>query len=281
MQNKWLFALLLLIGGVAIGLMLDRPAVTPDAPRDNQSSASAAGVRGAGIDPAQISVGIDDLRRELRQEITARRTLQRQLEQLQKQVAELQSELPTGGDIGNETLAGDESNPEPDDQTWFNRQALIDSGMDEVQANELKIFFEQLELDRLYLRDQSSRENWSRQELRDALSAVDDRESDLRNSLSESAYDAYLYASGQTNRVTVASVLESAQAGTAGIRSGDHIIRYDNQRIYNWRDLRTATTAGNVGDSVTLEIERDGQRMEYYLARGPLGVRTNSLSIAP
>ena len=79
----------------------------------------------------------------------------------------------------------------------------------------------------------------------------------------------------------MASVLESAQASSAGIKSGDHIIRYDNQRIYNWSDLRTAITGGNVSDSVTLEIERNGQRIEFYLARGPLGIRTNSLSVAP
>jgi S1-C subfamily serine protease len=76
-------------------------------------------------------------------------------------------------------------------------------------------------------------------------------------------------------------VLESAQAGTAGIKPGDHIIRYDNQRIYNWRDLREATAGGSISDTVALEVEREGETIEFYLARGPLGIRMDSVSVAP
>ena len=101
------------------------------------------------------------------------------------------------------------------------------------------------------------------------------------NQLSEAEYDSYLYASGQTNRVAVTSVLESAPAATAGIEPGDHIIRYDNQPIYNWRELREATSNGQIGETIAVEIDRDGDIVELYLARGPLGIRMNSLSVAP
>ena len=76
-------------------------------------------------------------------------------------------------------------------------------------------------------------------------------------------------------------MLESAQAGQAGIRSGDYIMRYDNERIYNWRDLRSATTSGEISDTIEVEVERDGETLRFYLARGPLGIRMNSLRIAP
>jgi len=79
----------------------------------------------------------------------------------------------------------------------------------------------------------------------------------------------------------VTSVLASAPAGQAGIEAGDHILRYDNQRMYNWRDLRTATTSGDISDVVEVEVDRDGETLQFYLARGPLGIRMDSLSVAP
>ena len=156
---------------------------------------------------------------------------------------------------------------------------FLESGM--VQASQLKAYFEQLEMERLYLRDQAAREGWDRARLRDEFRQLDDKEESLRDQLGESAYDAYLYASGQSNRVAVTSVLASAQDGQAGIEAGDHIVRYDNQRVYNWRDLRTATTSGDISDVVEVEVDRDGETLQFYLARGPLGIRMDSLSVAP
>ena len=153
--------------------------------------------------------------------------------------------------------------------------------MESVQAAQLKVFFEQLEMERLYLRDQSAREAWDRARLREEMRRLDSKEESLRDQLGDSAYDAYLYASGQPNRVAVTSVLASAQAGQVGIAAGDHILRYDNQRVYNWRDLRTATTSGDISDVVEIEVDRDGETLQFYLARGPLGIRMNSLSVAP
>jgi S1-C subfamily serine protease len=136
-------------------------------------------------------------------------------------------------------------------------------------------------MERLYLRDQAAREGWDRERIRNEMQLLESTEDDLRERLGESAYDAYLYASGQTNRVAVSSLLESAQAGQAGIKPGDHIIRYDSQPIYNWRELRSATTSGNIGDSVEVEVDRDGETLQFYLMRGPLGIRMDALRVAP
>ena len=113
------------------------------------------------------------------------------------------------------------------------------------------------------------------------MSVITDKEDALKEQLSESAYDAYLYASGKTNRVAVTSVLASAQAGTVGIQPGDHIIRYDDQRVYSGFELRQATSSGDISDTVALEVERDGKTILFYLPRGPLGIRMNAVSIAP
>ncbi len=145
----------------------------------------------------------------------------------------------------------------------------------------LLVFFEQQELQQLYLRDQAIREGWDRQKYREEFQALNDEEDALKDRLGDSAYDAYLYASGQSNRVAVSSVLATAPAGAAGIQPGDHILRYDNQRIYSGFELRQATTGGNASDSVPVEVERDGEILEFYLIRGPLGIRMNSVSVAP
>jgi C-terminal processing protease CtpA/Prc len=229
------------------------------------------------------SADIDQLNRLLQNEIRARQALQKKFEALARQMSDLEANMQSIKDSDNSDQATNDANaeiPDPGDN-WFNENALIDSGMSSGQASELKAYFEQLEIERLYLRDQSIREQWDRAKYREAIQVLANKEDDLRNSLSDSEYDAYLYASGQANRVAVTSVLASAQAGTAGIKPGDHIIRYDNQRIYNGFDLREATASGSIGDTVALEVERDGQTLQFYLPRGPLGIRMNSVSAAP
>jgi len=226
---------------------------------------------------------IRKLNQLLNKEIRARQALEKKLETLNRQMASLESTMQSFKEAGDSEQVASDVNPDasdPDDK-WFNEQALIEGGMASSQALELKTFFEQLELERLYLRDQSIRESWDRAKYREAMQTLANQEDDFRNRLSESEYDAYLYASGQTNRVVVTSVLASAQAGTAGIISGDQIIRYDNQRIYNGFDLREATAGGSIEDTVALEVERDGETLQFYLPRGPLGIRMNSVSVAP
>ena len=228
---------------------------------------------------------IDALRRLLESEIETRRRLERRVLELGRKLDELER------DAGEVTLAAapDAAAGEADNATagaerepgWFDRQVLIEAGLNDSLATELQLFYEQLEMERLYLRDQSRRESWNREQYREALDEIEDREAALKERLGEAGYDAYLYASGQPNRVAVTSLLASAPAAQAGIEAGDHILRYDNQRVYNWFELREATTGGDIGDTVSVEVERDGQTLQFYLARGPLGIRMNSLSIAP
>ncbi|MDJ0776771.1 MAG: PDZ domain-containing protein [Gammaproteobacteria bacterium] len=259
----------------------DRPApgATAPAPLDNAFDAANATA------PGTLDTGdIDTMRRMLEDEIRARRALERRLLELGRQVEALQRDA--GGEARTNDIAAATDDPaqadgDPREAGWFDTQALIDSGMDDTLAGELRVFYEQIEMERLYLRDQSLREQWDRDQYRAALDEIGEREAALKQRLGEQGYDAYLYASGQSNRVAVTSVLASAPAGQAGIEAGDHILRYDNQRIYNWFELREATAGGNVGDTVAVEVDRDGQTLQFYLARGPMGIRMNSLSVAP
>lgn len=224
---------------------------------------------------------IAELSNQLQVEIRARQSLEQKLDVLSEQLSDLKNQSQYQSTALSEQTESAKSLDTESDKDWFNEQALVDSGMTGSQASELKFFFEQQELQQLYLRDQAVREGWDRQQYREKIQAFNAEEDALKVRLGDSAYDAYLYASGQPNRVAVSSVLATAPAGVAGIQAGDHILRYDNQRIYSGFELRQATTKGIASDSVSVEIERDGEIIAFYLARGPLGIRMNSVSAAP
>ncbi len=284
-KNLFLTGLALVIG-ITIGVYVTRDRNDETAQAPARAASLEERTIAADLTPAASFDGavIDALRQRLDDEARARRALEQRVSELVRQVEMLESASADPA-TGSETAAADDdTTTETSDRReagGFNTQALIDSGMDDMLAGELQLFYEQIEMDRLYLRDQSLREDWDRDAYRSALDELEDRESELRQRLGEEGYDAYLYASGQPNRVAVTSVIASAPAGQVGIEAGDHILRYDNQRIYNWFELREATAGGNIGDTVAVEVDRDGQTLQFYLARGPLGIRMNTLSVAP
>ncbi len=290
MTFRKLVPYLLFAGVLGLAAVLLRPEPPPAAkisPAELPREAAPADATLLEFEPgsAARSTPVGDLESRLEREIAARRALERQVDALARELAELRAALPAAP-AENEPLAvADPDAPADDDplarREWFDEQSLLDAGIDAFEADTLRRFYEELELQRLTLRDQARREDWSDAELRTALQTLDNREEEMRQRLGDAAYDAYLYAAGRPNRLVVTSVLASAQAGQAGIASGDRILRYDNQRIYNWRDLREAMSGGSITDTIAVEVERDGDTLQFYLARGPLGVRTDSRSIAP
>jgi len=285
MQKQLIAVVLALAAGLFIGIAIqpasDTGPVQLAGPQTSNMSETTADETNVNANP--IVAELEVIKRQLQQEVMARRQLEKRFEDMQRQMPTVSSESRATEEIDDAVTVSNDSaaNDRSPNRAWFDEQALIDSGMDSFQAGELRLFFEQLEMERLHLRDRAAREAWGNDRLRESMRTLDSREEDLETLLDEAAYDAYLYASGQTNRVDVGNVLENAPAGIAGILPGDHIIRYDNQRIYNILDLRRAITGGEVNDTVEVEIEREGRTVQHYLMRGPLGIRTNSLSIAP
>lgn len=287
MKSSSIAIILTLLIGFVIGLVvkgdLDQPGSSVESTDQITSVVSKVENSSAHLPSDQLTNDVIILQQMLEGEINARESLQKQLDALSKQVATLDQTLQAENSVNGDqpTENSDSSDPQRESEDWFNTQALIDSGMSSREANDLKTFFEQQELDRMYLRDQSIREDWDRQKFREEMQILRDKSDALLDNLNDDAYDAFLYASGQPNRVEVTSVLENAQAGSVGIRAGDRIISYDNKRIYSGFELRTATAGGNINDSIIVEVERDGEILEFYLARGPLGIRMNSVSEAP
>jgi hypothetical protein len=103
-------------------------------------------------------------------------------------------------------------------------------------------------------------------------------DSGLRAEMGDIEYEQYLAANGRPTAVHVGSVIESSPGQVAGIRPGDQITRYDGQRVFNTMDLTLQATQGVPGDSVVVEIVRDGVSMQIVLPRGPIGVSTGRFS---
>ena len=72
----------------------------------------------------------------------------------------------------------------------------------------------------------------------------------------------------------VTSVIAGSPAEAAGIQPGDIVDTYAGERIFTQTELRGATTDGEFGELVPVQLRRtDGSRVQTWLPRGPLGIR--------
>ena len=93
----------------------------------------------------------------------------------------------------------------------------------------------------------------------------------IRDSLGEERYEQYLVAVGKPTAMTVNTILGGSAGEAAGLRQGDRIRRYGSDRVYNEQDMMMSVLKGEPGESVTIEVERDGAIFHVTVPRGPLG----------
>ncbi len=281
MRTSIISLTLALITGLVIGLLLQ----SPDTTSTTTKPMAIAEKKNSTPPPTlteTVNTDINSIAQQLRQEIVARKNLQTQVTRLDEKIVLLEKQHNTQVKTDPVASPHNTTSSTRANNTWFNQQALIDAGMDTAEAQQLKERFEKQELETLYLRDKAVREGWpGSRRYREELQKLEAQTGNLKEELDEEAYAAYLFASGQPNRVSVQSILSSSAADNSGILPGDQILRYDNQRIYNWQDLRNATTQGNINETITVEIMRDNKPIEFYVQRGPLGIRMNPVSVAP
>jgi len=159
---------------------------------------------------------------------------------------------------------------------------LTGLGVDQDRAAEIAERVNEVDLDRLYLRDQATREGWlNTPRYNQAMGELNGDLNALRDDVGDDAYDRYLYATGQANRVVVGSVMAGSSAEEAGIRPGDTVLRYDDRRVFSTSELQSATTQGVAGDTVTVTVLRGGERVRLYVPRGPLGLRLRTERQSP
>jgi hypothetical protein len=94
----------------------------------------------------------------------------------------------------------------------------------------------------------------------------------LRERLGDADYERYLTAQGNQASITVREVIGSSPANQAGLRPGDRILSYDGRRVFGMNDLKSMAFSGDPGEDIIVDIERNGQRMQLVLPRGPLGI---------
>ena len=96
----------------------------------------------------------------------------------------------------------------------------------------------------------------------------------LRDEIGDAEYEQYLEATGRPTTVAVNRVLESSPGAVAGLQSGDQILSYDGQRVFNTFELNQQTMQGEPGASVVVDILRDDVPMQVVMPRGPIGIYT-------
>lgn len=156
----------------------------------------------------------------------------------------------------------------------FDVDNLVNSGIDPATAQDIVRRKNQAELKKLELLDRARREGYlETEQYYSELEQINAQDVNLREELGEDDYDQYLFDSKQHNRVRITQVILGSEAEKAGIQSNDIVYSYDNQRVFTWQDLQSATAEGNLGEYVNIVIDRDGEIMGMSVPRGPLGVQ--------
>jgi hypothetical protein len=94
----------------------------------------------------------------------------------------------------------------------------------------------------------------------------------LRTELGDADYERYLTATGRPTSVGVRDVLASSPAEASGLAPGDEIVAYDGQRVFDMRELNALTLEGTAGESVAVDVRRDGRTVRLVMPRGPIGI---------
>lgn len=269
---------LLIVGAIALlvaGLIFGGYLRAPDRlPRDPGGAPAAASWE-----------VVDSLAELLDREVEERLAMADELAALRLRVAELEGRRATDsgesrsdegeGVVRSAGGARDAEDEAPTEVSVRRQQieAFRAAGFPQAEAEYYQRLQEEHALARLYLRDQASREGWLRSErFAEAMAELPGNRAALRQSMDDATYSRYLYATGQPNHIRVTSVIEGSPAETAGLENGDVILRYDGERLYSGRALREASRSGTAGRTVSLEVIRDGNRMQMFMPRGPLGV---------
>lgn len=111
----------------------------------------------------------------------------------------------------------------------------------------------------------------------DAEQSPENLRNEIVSQLGEGAYDGYLYATGQSNRLIVSSTTNSE----TGIESGDRLHSLDGQRIYSTNDLKAGIASDQAADWLSLTVERNGEPVMLYIPRDNIGFRVERLRVNP
>jgi hypothetical protein len=145
-------------------------------------------------------------------------------------------------------------------------QRFVDAGIPRERAEWIERRMEELEVQAMQARYDAQRTGQPV-----AQSAIDPERA-LRKELGDVEYERYLTATGRPTQVQVGNVLASSAAERAGLQPGDRILSYAGTRVFDMRELNALTTEGSAGETVTVEVRRNGETVQLQVPRGPLGM---------
>lgn len=215
--------------------------------------------------------------------------LEKQVESLSARIEQLEREVVAAEEQEIKETGALAINPATTIDTPVSRASpaltienLVSAGIDEMLAADIIRRKNEIDLKTLELRDRSAREGYlGTGRYTDELNALRESDVALRDEIGDDAYNRYLFSSGQSNRVNIASVMFGSPAEQAGMQKGDVILNYGERQMFSWNELQNATTRGERGEYVNVTVLRNGQRINLWLPRGPLGVRLGSIRLKP
>ena len=167
-------------------------------------------------------------------------------------------------------------------QPLYTLENLIRGGIASTIAEDIVRRKNSIELKRLELQDRAKRDNYlNTQRYYDELDDINKQDINLREELGDQRYDEYLFTSKQNNRIRINSVMLGSAAEQSGIQKSDVVLSYDNRRMFNWQELKDATTEGQLGEFVSINIVRNGEIYSFTVPRGPLGIQLGSTRLEP
>jgi C-terminal processing protease CtpA/Prc len=228
---------------------------------------------------------VRQLESALAEEITIRESLQAELAALNDRILEAtqrdtEERITSLGDLPGAELSraaiqeriaerfGGRRNDDPERRMT----QLVDAGFSPADAQRIIERESELRLEALYAQYDAVRTG-EPQNFRDRVNSQDQ----LRDELGDASYERYLDATGQSTSVNIRQVMSGSAGQTAGLQDGDQVIAYGGERVFNTGDLNQLTLQGSPGESVVVDILRDGQPMQIYIPRGPIGITSGGM----
>ena len=233
---------------------------------------------------------VEHLEAELKIERAGRADLTREIEALRDEVAAISDGRPVAA-LARAPEAAVSSGSEPvpvsapDTPRASSRlddEAFLDAGFTRSEVAAFRTRMDDIQLERLYLRDRAAREGWlATRRYMEESRALDDQRTGAREEFGDELYDWAMYSTGHANRVQITEVMEASAAAEAGLAPGDVIYAYADRQIFSGGELRDETTAGTAGETTPVDVVRDGESLRVYVPRGPLGIMVKPSSQEP
>jgi hypothetical protein len=274
--------LLLVVAGLAAGLAIAtwwQPAFPPAEIADAAANGAALTPRASGGNESRLTA----LEAQLAAETAKRAELEQRVAELAAALDELQTSAtrargsePRADQTADDDLNEERTSSAPPFRGRFGgsrgetpqqeAERLVAAGFSPDRAAWIQQRSAQLVLEAMQAQYAARRDG------RPAAAPYVGADRTLRSELGDADYERYLQAEGRPTNVAVQNILTGSPAEKAGFQPGDRIVSYGGQRVFDIADLTGLTLQGTPGESVSVDVLRNGSPVQLVLPRGPIGI---------